>query len=117
MADVNLKDMVRGDSYGMTLTFKDKLKVPIDVEGRVMTFTMKNHWSQDDVDAKIQKIVDLVAPNPSAVLGQVYIVIPPEETNITPGRYLYDIQMVDGAIVTTLLRGHIIVLGDITLGT
>ena len=36
--------------------------------------------------------------------------------NITPGTYYYDIQQINGTVVTTLLGGKVIVQGDITRG-
>jgi len=116
MPTVDLKEMVRGDTYGITMNFKTKDGTPIDVEGRKLTFTMKHHWSEPDVDSAIQKVVDLVAPDVSAQNGQAYILLSTVETDVTPSKYVYDIQMVNGAIVTTLLKGNILVSGDITQG-
>ena len=116
MPSIDIKDMVRGDSYGLTLNFTNKDKTPINVEGRKLTFTVKQHWSQSDAEAQVQVISDMAAPNPAAQGGQAYILINPEDTGLDPGKYVYDVQMVNGAIVTTLMRGNITVVGDVTLG-
>jgi len=108
--------MVRGDSYGMTLNFKDVNEAPIDIQDRTFTFTLKTHWSIPDVNALAQKVVAIGNPDAGGAAGILFISLTGAETTLAPGKYVYDIQMENAGLTTTILLGSITVVGDITRG-
>jgi len=116
MEKTDLKDMVRGDSYGMTLNFKDVNEAPIDIQDRTFTFTLKTHWSIPDVNALAQKVVTIGNPDAGGAAGVLFISLTGAETSLAPGKYVYDIQMENSGLTTTILLGSITVVGDITRG-
>jgi hypothetical protein len=116
MEKTDLKDMVRGDSYGMTLNFKDVDENPIDIQNRTFTFTLKTHWSIPDANALVQKVEAIPAVDAPGAAGTLFISLTGAETSLAPGKYVYDIQMENSGLTTTILLGSITVVGDITRG-
>lgn len=116
MDNTALKDMMRGDSYGMTINFKDINEAPIDIQGRTFIFTMKTHWSVPDASALVQKVQAVPTVDASGALGILFITLSGAETTKPPGVYVYDIQMENAGITTTILLGTIKIVGDITRG-
>ena len=86
----------KGDTYNWKLTFDDgaATPAPIDITGKVLTFTVKT--SLDDLDAAALIQVSTTFPaTADSIAGIGYIFIPhTQTTNLTPlQKVYYDFQL------------------------
>ena len=108
----NLPDLHRGDTDKYLLTFQDKPGNPVDITGTTIWFTIKVNCTFDDINASLQK---KITTHTDALNGKSEIDLTHDDTNnLSPGIYYYDIQLVDGDEVTTVLYGNIRILPDVT---
>ena len=102
----------RGDDKTWNLTFVDEDSVAIDLTGATIFFTVKINKADADADAIIS--VDQ-ASHTNAAGGLSSITITNSQTDIKPGNYFYDFQLVDsGSLVTTVLSGIFKITQDVT---
>lgn len=104
----------RGDTFIQDLTFRQADKVtPLSLEGCALWVTLKLNYEESDEAAGLQaNITDhLDAEN-----GETRIILDAEDTaKLTPGKYMYDVQLVNAeGVVSTLEVGKVKVLADIT---
>jgi len=109
----SINDFFRGDSRAIHLTINST-----DYIGGAAWLTLKAVKDDPDAIAALQKKASIVAGvDPDT--AEATISLSPADTNITPKRYYYDIQLVNaaGSVVTTALSGIVTVLADITRST
>jgi hypothetical protein len=116
-----LSDFYRGDTKNWSLTFT-KNGSPIDVSNMSLYFTLKqDEEALDNATGSFQVSVTFPA-DANSVAGLGSLLLTSTFTNgIAPGTYFYDFQLVDSsaspAVVTTLAKGTVNVLVDITRTT
>ena len=116
---MSIGDFYRGDTKVFNLTFTRNGAV-YSVENMSIWMTLKKTKTQADADAAMQVSVSLGAGSPYDA-GLATITLTPANTNISPGKYYYDIQLVDATgspvVVTTIVSSTVNVLDDITRDT
>lgn len=103
--------MTRGDTKVLDRTLMEG-GIPMNLIGTEITFTVKDLFSKT-LDAGIE----LVPPDSGTEPGVIEITVDPADTQDVPDYraiYRYDVQVDDGGIITTPLRGWFIVLPDVT---
>ena len=107
-----LQDFFRGDDIQLTLNVTDPDGVVVDITGATIVFTLKADPELDpDSSALIQQTAALTDPTNGVAL----IMVPNGDTDITPGNYHYDFELLDSAgKVTTLIASTVNVLQDVT---
>lgn len=99
-------EMVRGDTLGIALNFAN-LSGTIDE----VTFTCRSRYGAPDVTFSGSYTGGEVTIDG----GNVYIAIPPAYTeNITPGMYVYDVEIVSGSDVYTPMIGNLKIMYGVT---
>jgi len=105
----------RGDTKTYSLTFTDADNAAIDITGWTIFFTVKEKKSDADDDAVLKKDVT-VHGDPTNGLSS--IALSATDTDISPSRYYYDIQIKkDDDSINTVLCSTFEVLTDITRRT
>ena len=97
--------MIRGDTVQFTLTVKNTDEAPTEI-----WFSVRRN---SDAPYTFQKSLDdgITSDNECGYLVR----IAPEDTQeLTPGRYLYDVELKFGADVYTVLMGRIELIEDVT---
>lgn len=104
-------NVYQGDTYTHELRLKDSSNVAINITGRVYSGQIRKAKISSNVIATFTtSITD--APN-----GKVtFSLLPNITANIPSGIYVYDLQELNGAIVTTLLTGNVTISKEITHG-
>jgi len=105
----------RGDDKTFNFTFKNSNGAAINITDWTIFFTVKEHETDADDDAKIKKDV---TSHTSPTGGLSTLSITDSDTNLTPKKYYYDFQYkkADGTI-KTIVKGEFRVLTDITRRT
>ena len=96
--------MIRGDTVQFTLTIKNTDEIPAEI-----WFSVRKG---SDAPYTFQKSLDdgITTDNEDYLIR-----IAPEDTQeLTPGRYLYDVELKFGADVYTVLMGRIELIEDVT---
>jgi len=109
----NISDIYRGDSRVIRVTMESGV-----FDGGKAWFTLKKEDSYPDETAEIQQSAS-VALDSDTGLYTATINLLPDTTNVDPGRYYYDVQLVssDQTVVHTALAGRLTVHTDITRRT
>jgi hypothetical protein len=102
MAVLNL-DLVQKDTKTYRLNFT-RNDVAVNITGWTIFLTVKENFSDSDDDAIISK--DVTPTGADAVAGIARIVLDSDDTNVTFGKYYYDIKAKQSAtILETVLNG------------
>lgn len=98
----------RGDTFKISLVFE------VDIEGWTVWFTVKEigDTSDDDTTAVIQKKQTIAESTMTC-----NIELTPEDTDIEPETYKYDVQVKHDNVVTTIFTGDFEILPSITRST
>ena len=98
----NLNPIYRKNTWEYLLTFTDDAGDALPITGWTIFFTVKESFSDADADAKISKDI---TSHYDAAGGISKISLTSSDTDVTPGNYIYDIQVLkdDGSIVTILI--------------
>jgi hypothetical protein len=114
---MSLAPFYRGDTkeYPFSFTFNG---APVDISGKKLYFTLKTAIGDPDPGV-LQKILGPFS-GPAAVAGTGELVLTSTDTAaLAPGKYLFDFELVDPAVspphVTTLAKGTVTVLADVTI--
>lgn len=84
-------NITRGDTVSFTLVFEDDNGDPLDLTDARVYFTAKKKLSDTDDEAVLKKdIVDIDEPED----GEVTVQLSAEETDLAPGKYLFDVEVV-----------------------
>jgi hypothetical protein len=112
-------DIYRGDTKVFNLAFTEDGDAK-DISNMKLFMTVKSKPTDLDANAAIQVQTTFPAGSPSTA-GIGTLTLTSVDTNVNPGKYHYDMQLVDPsgspAIVTTLASGTIDILADITRDT
>ncbi len=105
-------DLVRGDSFAMTLTIKNSDGTSRDLSDWVFAGQVRS-----DPDA-LTALADFTFDLTSAADGIITGMLTPEDTETFSGRFVYyDIQLTtDMGFVRTAPRGRLIIIKDVTRG-
>jgi hypothetical protein len=106
--------IVRGDTKNFTVTVKDSDGDPFDLTSYTMVMTVKTDVDQLDDDATFQSTATITSPE----TGVGTFKLLPSETDVTPGKYIYDIQISDGTtnVYTIVQKTELIIVADVTRG-
>ena len=112
MATSSELKIYRGDTKTFSLTFQNSEGNAKDITGATIYFTAKKDVQDSDDDAVIQ-VTQTTHSDPTN--GKSSIALSTDDTDIDPGRYNYDFQLVesDGS-VTTLVVDRLVILADIS---
>ena len=114
MQQVNL-EIKRGDSKSYTLTFKDDDGALIDITDWTIFFTAKETVTDTDANAKISKDI---TSHTDPTNGETQIQLSPADTALTPGNYVYDIQIKKNTgEINTIVEGTLTITKDVTQRT
>lgn len=103
-------EITTGDTESITLVFQNFDKTPINISGRTYNGQLR---STPDSDTIIASFVCSIVGDGST--GEVVCTIPANVTaNLQPQVCVYDLQETNGATVTTLLRGDVKIIRDVT---
>lgn len=115
---MSLPPFYRGDTktYPFGFTFNG---APVDITGKKLYFTLKTAIGDADPGV-LQKVLGPFS-GAAAVAGTGELVLTSTETAaLAPGKYLFDFELRDEAVsphhVTTLAKGTLTVLADVTIG-
>ena len=114
---VNLNPIFRGDSREYLLTFTNGAGSAIDISEWKLYFTVKKNYRDDDSKAIIKKDID-ISDHYDPENGKTKISLLPEDTEVVPGSYYYDIQAkrAENDIIT-VLAGKVEIKSDVTRRT
>lgn len=103
--------IIRGDTLLLSVEATDDDE-PIDLTGNTFFFTIKRRLTDDDDDAILAKDWD---EHTDPEEGLTELELSPEDTDITPGTYYYDIQLLTSANeVISTEHGMLEVIDDVT---
>jgi hypothetical protein len=107
-ATVNIQ-IYQGDTYVHQLSLKNSANAVINISTRTYAGQIRKRSSSDAITATFStEITD-------GANGVVVFSLAPNITsNIASGSYVYDFQETNGAVVTTLLKGSVAVIGEVT---
>ena len=108
--------LIRGDSRDIGVTFIDKDGDAINLTNGTVFFTVsKIQNPQNDDDALITKDV---TSHDEPETGRTVIELTPEDTDINPGSFWYDVQLVDveGNVLSSE-KNRLEIISDITRRT
>lgn len=109
MTDLTRK---RGDSYADEVTITDASGVVLDITGYSFTLTVDPSPAPADNTTKLFDVAGVIL---DAANGLVEFAPSAVQTDQTPGRYYYDIQMTDNVgRIRTIMNGTYTITQDIT---
>lgn len=102
-------EIYQGDTYAHQLSLKNSANAVINISARSYAGQIRKKRSSDTITATFTtEITD-------GANGVVAFSLSPNITsNIASGTYVYDFQETNGAVVTTLLTGNVVVTGEVT---
>ena len=107
-----LENFYRGDTVEIEIEFTQEDGTPLDITGYSVFISLKKYYNDDDSKAVLTK---KITNHTDPINGKTTIKLLPDETNVEPNIYFYDIQLVkDDENVFTVDSGLITVLPDIT---
>ena len=111
MAKSNIT-LVRGDSSSIEVEFSQD-GTPIDITGSTVFLTVKPALTDDTGDTTAVIKVEVTShTNPTA--GITTIPLSATDTDVDPGDYYYDIQLVKDGLVTSIPYQMLTVRADVT---
>ena len=111
--------VIRGDDETIQLTFKDSDGVAINITGYTIFFTVKLECEidvSDSVDATAV-IKKEITSHSDPTHGITQLVLNEADTNLAPGIYYWDLQLVKDGVVSSTQRGELELTTDITRRT
>jgi hypothetical protein len=109
--------MTKGDTLTKTITFYNSNDAVIDISGWRMFFTVKKAeylTSDDDSEAEIS-INELIGDGTSGIWTlTITHAMTTTTKDVLPGTYKYDLQIVNGTTVTTVMMGDFEITQDVT---
>jgi len=112
MKEIN-RQIVRKDTK--TYTFRlTKNRLPVDISGWYIYFTVKADWNDLDSDAIISKSIYL--NNSDSVAGIGYLSLTSAETDVVIGEYFYDFKFIDTNYRETFQRGKLNIIPSARIG-
>ena len=102
-------EIYQGDTYAHQLSLKNSANAVINISTRTYAGQIRKKKSSETITATFtSEITD-------GANGVVVLSLTPGVTaNIASGSYVYDFQETNGAVVTTLLAGNVVVVAQVT---
>lgn len=108
--------VIRGDTHKIEVTFLDDEGEAYDLTGGTAFFTVSE--TKDPADDEAALITKDVTSHDNAEAGETSFVLSAADTNLDPGKYWYDTQLVDVVgVVVSKERDRFEVVSDITRRT
>lgn len=106
----------RGDSYPVGFTLKNKSTgLPLDLTGCELVLTVSAEENPETDESEVFTLEGDLDAEPST--GRVFFTPTTEQTAVSPGRYFFDIQMIDASDnIRTLTKGVFMITQDISKG-
>ena len=105
----------RGDSYSKEFTITDEdTGLPIDINGYTFTMSVDTRENPTDDSTQIFFVAGLIT---DASEGKVAFTPSSTDNNQTAQTYYYDIQMVTGTNIRTIIKDKYVITQDITKTT
>ena len=123
MNEIQLQPFYRGDDFALEVSLKNKTSQdPVDITGWVLTSTMKlsselpdTAQLDDNGHRQVLQVIKKVPAGDDASNGIAKLLFPHDQTaELIPTTYQLDIQAEVSDSVTTLVKGKIKVLADVT---
>jgi hypothetical protein len=100
--------LIRGDSYSIPVSFSG-----INLTGSTVFFTIKPALTNDADDTTAVLAIE-VTSHDDPTNGHTIIPLTSTDTEIEPGEYYYDIQIKNGATVTSIPARKVKIVADVT---
>ena len=98
----------QGDDWAGTVTIRNEDGTPADISGYTAQAQIRRAVADADPVVEVEMSATVESP-------QVHLSIPHDETEGLSGRYVWDLQLIDGAgAITTVLAGKVIVTAEVT---
>lgn len=112
---INTKlEVCRGDDVSFPVTFTDSNGLPLNITGWKIYFTVKLSYDDNATDSSASIAKDITV-HTDPLNGKSSVDLSNLDTNISPGKYIYDIQVKDAqAKIITAVKGTFEVLPDVT---
>jgi len=104
-------EIIRGGDYTIPIQVNDADGDAINITGQTLFFTVKHTAIDDDDDALISKDITTHAAPTS---GQSTLILSGTDTDINPGRYVYDFKRQSGSASIPYTGGEFVVSSSIT---
>ena len=105
----------RGDSYSKEFEITDEeTGFAIDINGYTFTMSVDSRENPDSEDTQLFFLTGLIT---DASEGKVAFTPTSENNNQPPKTYFYDVQMVTGTNIRTVIKDKYIITQDITKTT
>ena len=102
--------IIRGDTIPLKFQRKDNEGNVIMIEADKAYFTVKKNVSQTNV--LIQKTLDDMTLDEEGVYH--FTILPEDTDGLDYGTYVYDLEIIQNEIVTTISRGEFIIESEVT---
>lgn len=104
----------RGDSYPAEILVQNKItEAAVDLTGYSFKLTVDSKLNPPDASTKLFEVTGDLDADPTS--GRVSFTPTPEQTNLTPKTYYYDIQMTDPAgHIRTIAKYKWVIVQDIS---
>lgn len=103
---------VRGDDTPITINVKDEDDNPVDITGFTFFLTIKPDYDDDETDSEAV-VSKTWSSHTDPENGETDTTFKVE----TSGRFVFDIQMVEGGTITTVTVNELVVSEDVTRRT
>ena len=98
----------QGDTFSATVTIRNVDGTPADISGYTAQAQIRRAVADADPVVEVEMSATVESP-------QVHLSIPHDETVGLTGRYVWDLQIIDGSgAITTVLAGKVIVTSEVT---
>lgn len=98
----------QGATFSTEITLKDVYSQPINLSQYTVNSQMRKSYYSTTAITFTSTVVD-------AGQGTLKISLPASQTsNVTPGRYVYDVTITTGSVVTRVIEGIVTVLPSVT---
>lgn len=104
--------VIRGDDVTLTVVFTDENDELIDITNSVVYFTVKEDLDDTDEEAIIRTSQDT---HSAPTVGQTTIELSHELTAVEAGSYYYDLQVIRGDKVSSIIYGRFEIIKDVTI--
>jgi len=101
----------QGDSYTHEARIKNSANTAINISGRTYAAQIKKSKGSDSIVASFTTTITNAA---NGIL--TFSMTSSNTANISSGIYYYDLEEINGSVVTTLMGGKVTVIGDISNG-
>lgn len=107
---MNNLSIIRGDTISLKFQRKDNEGNVIMIEADKAYFTVKKNVSQTNV--LIQKTLEDMTLDEEGVYH--FTILPEDTDGLDYGTYVYDLEIIQNEVVTTISRGEFIIESEVT---